>query len=353
MIDEPSRGSKADALALLLEEYRNLSDCFWKNEQSGETRVNLFIGLVSAVVGGIVTLASAEHGLRGDVLRMVVVISLSVLVVLGVVTLLRMLNRNAATDKYKRGAEAVRQVFKDHFDSAHILLHYYPFAAAKENYKSAIEIRKVGGLAHTVAVVNSILAAGIAGAVLYPVGKLNPPLGSLVWTYACSVGVFCLGVILQFVYVDKREKLAKAKGLEDEASHAGGIVQRLEKDTVQYLLVGPKNDVPGEWLLPKGHIEHREGHGEAALREVREETGVVAQLICFVGRVEFDAPKERVRAKYYLMDALYTTHRDERRRIDWFTFSDSHRLLTHATDKHLLQVAERERAERVSHRFNS
>src|ERR1039458_8318710 len=40
-------------------------------------------------------------------------------------------------------------------------------------------------------------------------------------------------------------------------------------------------------------------------------------------------------------------------RIDWFTFSDSHRLLTHATDKHLLQVAERERAERVSHRFNS
>jgi 8-oxo-dGTP pyrophosphatase MutT (NUDIX family) len=353
MIDEIANGSKSDAKDLLLEEYRNLADCFWKNEQSGETRVNLFIGLVSAAVGGLVTLASAQHGPRGEPLRMVITTSLSVLVVLGIVTLFRMLTRNEATDRYKRGAAAVRQVFRDHFDSAHILLHYYPFAAAKQKNKRAIAIRKVGGLTHTVAVVNSILVAGFAGAVVYPESRLNTPVGSLAWTYACSAGVFCLAVILQFAYVNKRERLAKTQDREGEASHAGGIVHRLEDDTVRYLLVGPKKDVKGEWLLPKGHIEDGEGHGEAALREVREETGVVAQLVCFVGRAEFDAPKETVRAKYYLMKALFDTNSIEKRRMGWFNFPEAKGLLTHATDKHLLQIAEKERAERVNHTFRS
>ena len=62
------------------------------------------------------------------------------------------------------------------------------------------------------------------------------------------------------------------------------------------LLVGPKIDDPKEWLFPKGHIELGEDHETAALREVREETGVVTQLVCLLDQVEYKvADKESAR----------------------------------------------------------
>jgi hypothetical protein len=112
MSGEAVTGPATHAKDFLLEEYRNLTDCFWKNEQSGEIRVNLFIGFVGAATGGLVTLASAKDGPRGEPLRLVIMTSLSVLMVLGVVTLFRMLTRNATTDTYKRGCDVVRQMFK-------------------------------------------------------------------------------------------------------------------------------------------------------------------------------------------------------------------------------------------------
>jgi len=66
-----------------------------------------------------------------------------------------------------------------------------------------------------------------------------------------------------------------------------------------------EKDDPKEWLFPKGHIELGEDHGTAALREVREETGVVAQLVCLLDQVEYKVADKEVRAKYYLMHALY------------------------------------------------
>jgi hypothetical protein len=39
--------SASDAKELLLEDYRYLAESFWKNEQTGETRVNWFVGVVT------------------------------------------------------------------------------------------------------------------------------------------------------------------------------------------------------------------------------------------------------------------------------------------------------------------
>jgi 8-oxo-dGTP pyrophosphatase MutT (NUDIX family) len=336
--------STAEVKDLLLEEYRNLADCFWKNEQSGETRVNLFIGLVAGVSGALVKLAVSEHTLPQETVRLIVTGGLSVLSVLGVVTLFRMLSRNETTDGYKKGADAVRQLFKDHFDGDHILLHYDPFGKAdlarRTRAGQGIRIRRVGGLTHTVAVVNSILLTGLVAANEYPLrtgGKADSP--ALLWT----AGAFCVSLFLQFAYVNNRERRAKSRPRPGEATHAGGIVYRRENGVVQYLLAGPRKDVAGEWLWPKGHIESGEGHGEAALREVREETGVVARLVCLLGRVEFNAPavrgKERVRAKYYLMEFLYQTPPSESRRREWFGFEEARGLLKHEENKYLLDLA--------------
>ena len=52
---------------------------------------------------------------------------------------------------------------------------------------------------------------------------------------------------------------------------AGGVVIRRVGDVPKALVI---RDPYGNWGLPKGHLENGEGPGEAALREVSEETGL-------------------------------------------------------------------------------
>lgn len=52
---------------------------------------------------------------------------------------------------------------------------------------------------------------------------------------------------------------------------AGGVVVRRVDDVLNALVI---RDPYGNWGLPKGHLEDGEGPGEAALREVGEETGL-------------------------------------------------------------------------------
>jgi len=110
---------------------------------------------------------------------------------------------------------------------------------------------------------------------------------------------------LNLTYDHHRTQEACLKRNRSDPTHAGGVVFRRQGSLIEYLLVGPKKDDPKEWLFPKGHIELGEDHGTAALREVREETGVVAQLVCLLDQVEYKVADKEVRAKYYLMHALY------------------------------------------------
>jgi 8-oxo-dGTP pyrophosphatase MutT (NUDIX family) len=43
----------------------------------------------------------------------------------------------------------------------------------------------------------------------------------------------------------------------------------------------------GDWVLPKGRIEEKESDRHAALREVREETGIRARVIRPIGEIEY------------------------------------------------------------------
>src|SRR5947209_3324280 len=67
---------------------------------------------------------------------------------------------------------------------------------------------------------------------------------------------------------------------------AGGVVVR---DDEMIVIVPVKRDVRGERVLglPKGHIDGDESPEAAAIREVAEETGVVAELIDELGEVRY------------------------------------------------------------------
>jgi hypothetical protein len=181
---ESKRGPKTEEF--LLAEYRNLADSFWRNEDAGERRVNFFITLVTAVISALVALATRATDLRSDVVSALVIFALLALLAFGVITLLRMMRRNRATDEYKRAMAQVRKFFKEEDER---LRDYQPFP------KSARTIGS-GGLAEMVAVFNALIVAAL-GVVLAI---------SLALWMAALAGVVCFvaAIIVQFRFIASR-----------------------------------------------------------------------------------------------------------------------------------------------------
>jgi 8-oxo-dGTP pyrophosphatase MutT (NUDIX family) len=330
--------SRTAVKELLLADYHNFSEALWKNEQTGETRVNWFIGIVTAAGGGLIGLTTAEHRPNGEPLRLIFIATLFALLVFGIVTLHRIIKRNETTDGYKKDSDRVRRMFKDNFDDDKILHDYHPFR--KKSGENS-EPRKLGGLAHTVSTINSLLIAGIVGAFSFPFGAasaFNTGDPHFWLTYVGATTAFIGAWVVQFEWLKAKE--AKSRN----PTHAGGVVFRLNNDKAEYLLVGPKKEVVGEWILPKGHIEHDEEHWETAVREVCEETGVVGRPICVVGSDEFVVGEKRVKVKYYLIEEISQQEPGENRRKHWFDFRGAFTSLTHPNNQHLLLQAERKRS---------
>ncbi|MEZ5777469.1 MAG: RNA pyrophosphohydrolase [Paracoccaceae bacterium] len=68
-------------------------------------------------------------------------------------------------------------------------------------------------------------------------------------------------------------------------------------DTRGRIFAGQRKDSPvAAWQMPQGGIDKDEKPREAALRELREETGIGAELVEFVakapGRITYDLPDE-------------------------------------------------------------
>lgn len=108
-------------------------------------------------------------------------------------------------------------------------------------------------------------------------------------------------------------------------THAGGVVIRRKDAMVQYLIVQAKK-APHEWVLPKGHIERgerRETAEQAARREVLEETGIEAAVWDELDTVEFLASNERVKAQFFLMEAVRENPPHEGRERKWLNFDEA------------------------------
>jgi ADP-ribose pyrophosphatase YjhB (NUDIX family) len=73
----------------------------------------------------------------------------------------------------------------------------------------------------------------------------------------------------------------------DEFS-AGGLVVDLAGPVPQGALIG-RTDKQGRllWSLPKGHIEPGETAEQAAVREIREETGILGDILGELGTIDF------------------------------------------------------------------
>jgi 8-oxo-dGTP diphosphatase len=95
----------------------------------------------------------------------------------------------------------------------------------------------------------------------------------------------------------------------------------------------------GDWSLPKGKLEAGESWKQAALREVREETGCETTLGPFAGQISYLVKGRPKVVLYWNMERVgdcgFTPNR-EVDRLDWLCRSEALQRLAHPAEKRLL-----------------
>jgi 8-oxo-dGTP pyrophosphatase MutT (NUDIX family) len=73
-----------------------------------------------------------------------------------------------------------------------------------------------------------------------------------------------------------------------EEVSAGGLVVDAINGVAQAAVIARRNRGGRlEWCLPKGHLEPGESPAEAAVREIREETGIDSKVVRLLGTIDY------------------------------------------------------------------
>ncbi len=125
---------------------------------------------------------------------------------------------------------------------------------------------------------------------------------------------------------------------------AGGLVLRPRESGFDALLIGRGS--PRIWTLPKGHVEARESNEQAALREVREETGCWGEILTRLSEISYwfyvGKAKHKKSVTFFLMRYLSgdTAHHDhEVDEARWFEVRAARKALKYVNEKRLVDIA--------------
>jgi 8-oxo-dGTP diphosphatase len=122
-----------------------------------------------------------------------------------------------------------------------------------------------------------------------------------------------------------------------EVRAAGGVVVRDGRVAVVHR---PKYD---DWSLPKGKLDAGESWEEAALREVREETGIPCRLLDELPSVAYADSRGRPKTvRYWRMEPRGAAGELDGREVDelrWLLPAEAVALLTHPRDREIVTAA--------------
>ena len=127
---------------------------------------------------------------------------------------------------------------------------------------------------------------------------------------------------------------------EKRIEAAGGVVMRKGPDETEIAVVHrPRYD---DWSFPKGKLDPGETFEEAALREVREETGLTCRLGPELAFAHYDDNKGRPKVvRYWLMAVIEDPGfepNDEVDELRWLTPAEATDLLTYSRDRKLVRT---------------
>jgi len=118
-------------------------------------------------------------------------------------------------------------------------------------------------------------------------------------------------------------------------THAGSITFRQSVNEILYLVISSSDGA--HWVFPKGHIEPNESPEETALRELREEAGIIGEIVDRLPIQSFEKPKEKVSVQYFLVKGLGSGQINERRIVRWEALDAALELLSFEEDKMVLR----------------
>lgn len=135
------------------------------------------------------------------------------------------------------------------------------------------------------------------------------------------------------------------QGSAQRETSAGGVVYRLEDGAPVFLII---RDSYRNWGFPKGHLERGEKAEVAAVREVREETGLEA--VTLHGAIETIDWYFRFRGRlihkvchFFLMESATADTCPQKNEgiteCRWASFEDADRLISYGNARNVLRRA--------------
>ncbi len=141
------------------------------------------------------------------------------------------------------------------------------------------------------------------------------------------------------------KRASKAPRSQAREFSAGGVVVRGEEVVV---IVPTRRAADGSRVLalPKGHVDPGETPIEAATREVREETGIVAEPVCELGESRYwyrrDGRTIGKSVAFFLfsyLDGDTADHDDEVEEVRWIGLRQARTALSHAAEREMVELA--------------
>lgn len=129
-----------------------------------------------------------------------------------------------------------------------------------------------------------------------------------------------------------------------QATSCGGVV--IFRGKILLLYKNYRNKYEG-WVLPKGTVENGEEYKETAAREVKEEAGVEAAIIKYIGKSQysFSVPEDTVAkdVHWYLMmsNSYYSKPQKEEYFVDsgYYKYHEAYHLLKFSNERQILEMA--------------
>lgn len=196
MDNQEASEPKGHSVDFLLTEYQSHREAFWRSEELGESRVNFFITITTAVLAA---LAIREEGIwAGGTVDPIFFYGLGALLLFGVATLMRLIRRNLVSHEHLRAMGRIRSYFaKD--EQILQYLYYEPRDDRPYRKKEWNQIFSLGtgGLVETVALVNDLIVAALCALLVVSFSG---------WIIGGLLGLvgFIGAWIVQFIYVKWR-----------------------------------------------------------------------------------------------------------------------------------------------------